>query len=305
MTVRRTLLIFVVLAALLGAAQWWLQWYGQRRLQQVVSKLRPWVEVSVGHARFWLWGEVALRDIRLRPRAMYAAQYGLPLDYTATVDSLRLHGLRPAWNGGLRLEAAALDLHGVHLPLPDWGWSVTVARGADGRRLHAPTLRELGVTSLALDVAMRLRWPYGWSRPQVEAVSAVPDLGGVHLRCDLDTGAARLGAPDQLILRACGLRYDDAGLVSRFERRMARDNDVAQSALRDAVVRQLRLDARRTRWPPLNTAAVEAFVRTPAALELRIRPPHPLPLGMIPRAVWPGLPAYLGLTASVPSAAGF
>ncbi|MDE2149578.1 MAG: hypothetical protein KGJ55_07075 [Gammaproteobacteria bacterium] len=304
MNARRLLIAVSTALLLLGAAQWWLQRYAEQRLQQALSALRPWVAVDVGRARFWLWGRVDLRRIAVTPRAWYAASYGLPLGYSMSIAHVSLRRLRPTLDGGLRLSSADVDLHDVHLPLPDWGWNIAVARAANGRRLPAPTLRELGVAALDLDLAVRLRWPHGWRRPRLYATTAIPDLGRAHLSCDLDTGAARLGAPDRLVVNDCRLRYDDAGLVLRFERRMARDNDMTLPALRDAIVRQIALDAARAHRPPLNTVAVRAFVRAPSALELRIVPPRPLALGSIPRAVWPGLPAYLGLTAGVPPAAG-
>jgi len=64
-----------------------------------------------------------------------------------TLDRLHLHRLRLGWNDGPVLTSADIDVQSVYLPLPDWVWSVAVARGAQGRRLQAPSLAVDGLES--------------------------------------------------------------------------------------------------------------------------------------------------------------
>ncbi len=82
---------------------------------------------------------------------------------------------------------------------------------------------------------------------------------------------------------------------------MVRRNDMKLPALQSGINAQIGMDAERSRWPLLNAQALQRFMRQPQqTLRLQIEPPQALSLNKIPRGVWPGLPALLGLTATVP-----
>jgi len=46
------------------------------------------------------------------------------------------------------LTSADIDVKSVHLPLPDWVWSVALARGAQGRRLQFAPPQALSLNNI-------------------------------------------------------------------------------------------------------------------------------------------------------------
>lgn len=304
MRVRPLLIALLTIATVLGIAQLALQRYASVRLQQALAQCRDWAAVEVGHHYFWLWGEARLRDVRIVPQPWLTAIYGLPLGFRIRIDQLRLHRLRFAWHDGLQLRQLDITPRGIHLPLPDWQWSIVVARDAAHQPMPAPTLQDLGVTSLAFDAALRLRFPQALSRPQLLARGRLTGLGAVAVDCGLMAPPGALRDPGMLALTRCRLEYQDLGLAQRFEAQMARINDVDLTTLRRAINLQFRHAARRAHWPPLSTQSVQGFIDDPQRrLRLQMAPPRPLPLNHIPRGLWPGLPALLGLSAALPTAA--
>lgn len=302
MRARRGLIGILILLLLLGGTQYALQRYASAELDTALSQWRDWTDVRVGTRHFWLWGTADLDQISITPSARVGAMYGLPLGYSATIDRLHLHRLRLGWSDGLVLTSADIDVHGVHLPLPDWGWSIAVAHDAQGRRLQAPTLRSLGLKELEFTASLRLQFPQGYSYPQLSAWSAVPSVAHIDLECSLYAPAGASHNLGRIELRHCLLDYQDLGLVQRFELEMARSNDMELPALQNTLSAQIGLDAERSHWALLNMQALQRFVRRPLqTLRLQIAPPQALPLEKIPRGIWPGLPALLGLTAELPS----
>lgn len=303
MQARRVLIGILILLLLLCGAQYAFQRYASAELDRVLSQWRGWADIRVGTRHFWLWGTADLDQISITPNAWVGAMYGLPLDYSATIDRLHLHRLRLEWNDGLVLTSADIDVHGVHLPLPDWVWSVAVAHDAQGRRLQAPTLQSMGFKALDFAAALRLRFPQGYADPRLSVRSTIPGMAHIDLECSLHVPAGASQDPGRIELRHCLLDYQDLGLVQRFELAMARRNDMTLPALQDALVLQIGADAELSHWALLNMQALQRFVRQPQQLlRLQITPPQPLPLEQIPRGIWPGLPALLGLTVELPAA---
>lgn len=301
MRVRRGLICILILLLLLGGAQYALQRYASAELDTTLSQWRNWADISVGQRHFWLWGTADLDQVSITPSAWVGAIYGLPVGYSMTIDRIHLHRLRLGWSDGPVVTSADIDVNGVHLPLPDWDWSVTVARDAQGRRLKAPTLQSLGLKALDFTASLRVQFPQGYSYPNLSAWTAVPGLAHVDLDCALTMPADAGRDPGRIALRHCRLDYKDLGLVQRFELEMARRNGMKLPALQSAIDAQIGLNAERSHWPLLNTQALKRFVRRPQqTLQLQIAPPQALPLEKIPRGIWPGLPALLGLTAELP-----
>jgi len=304
MRVRPLLIALLTVATVLGVAQLALQRYASMQLQRALARCRDWATVEIGRQRFWLWGEAEFSDVRIVPQPWLAAMYGLPLGFRVRIDRLLLHRPRFTWNDGLRLRRFDITPRGVHLPLPDWQWSIVVARDAAQRPMHAPTLQDLGVTSLAFDASLRLRFRRALSLPQLLAHGRLAGLGTVAVDCGLSVPVGALRDPGTLAPTRCQVEYQDLGLAQRFEKQMARVNDVDLASLRRAIDLQLRRDARRAHWPPSSIQSVQGFIDDPQRpLRLRMAPPKPLPLNHIPHGLWPGLPALLGLTAELPVAA--
>jgi hypothetical protein len=299
---RRLLITLVLLALLVAGLQYLLQDYGERELHQALAHTRGWADIQVRDAHFWIWGEVDLDDVDIRPSALYAADLGLPLADDIHFDRVRLHRPRFAFAGWTPyLKSLRLDLRGLDTPVPDWAWNITVAHDSAGAPMWAPTLRDLGIDTLKADVRVDADFSHGLRRPDLVASTRLPDLAALRGGCLLDLRQATLASPDALRIERCRVHYHDLGLMQRFETTMAKRNAIGIDDLRQRIADQVRVDARQAEWPPLNTQAVQDFVRQPGDLILKMNPPAPLALDQIPRNVWRGLPQLLGLTAEQPS----
>lgn len=298
----RGLIALLIVLLILAAAQYALQRYANAALDSALSQCRGWADVQVAQRHFWLWGTADLDQVQVTPSAWVSAMYGLPLGYSFSIKRIHLHHPRLGWRDGPVLRSVAVDADDVSLPLPGWQWQVTVARDARGRRLQAPTLRSLGLHTLSFNLRSRLQFPRSYRMPRWSAWTAPPGLAHLSLDCALQIPEGSGGDPGRITIRRCALTYRDLGLLQDFERKMARINGIKPPTLKQAIVRQLGLDAERSHWPLLNTQALQQLIRQPdTPLRLSIKPERPLSLDRIPRGLWPGLPAFLGLSATVPN----
>lgn len=307
MRIRRGLIWLLAFAVVLGCAQFALQYYGSRALKRSLAQARDWADIRVGSARFWLWGAADLEHIRIMPTARLDTEYGFPRDYAIDIAHLRIHRLRFGWNDGPVLISTNMTARHVVLPVPDWHWPITVARSPSGTRLKAPTPQSMGVTRFLFNADAFLGFMTGYAHPELRLRVEDTNLARIHLQCSLllPQGTNVVRDPGGLEIRNCRQDYQDLGLMKRFEARMATENGVTLPELRREIAIQIARDAARSHWPLLSTQAVQGFIRDPQRiLRLKVTPKTPLPLGDVPQRVWPGLPAYLGLTAVLVSRLG-
>lgn len=300
---RRWIITLLVVVLVLAAAQYGLQRVGEAQLQRFERASQGWANIKVERARFWLWGVVDLKGVRVQPSTWLTGLYGLPLGYTLRIGELRIHHFVPGWNGGLVLDSVAIDARRVHLPIPRWTWLVTVARDRDGERMWAPSLTDLGVYAFNVNIAGSAHFRDGFNRPRVQLAAHKPGLADAALECELQLPPDLLDDPAALAIKACQFDYLDRGLVTHFEQVMARHGGVSVARLQTAIAEQIALASARAHWPYDSRQAMQSFVHAPRQpLQIDIHPPQPLSLEKIPRGVWPGLPAFIGLRASLPGA---
>lgn len=299
---RRWAVAVIVVLVVLGAAQYAIQRLGENALQRVIGQSQTWATISVGRARFWLWGVVELDHVAVKPTAWLSSFYGLTLGYNVRVDEIRVHHFVPGWNDGLVLDSVDVDARSVNIPMLPWRWTITVARNRRGQRMWAPTLTDLGVSSLVFDVSGTANFHAGFERPKLRLLARLPQQAEVALGCALVVPRSVAADPGGLAIDHCRLDYRDRGLMQHFEAMMAQHNKVSVANLQTAIAEQIGLDSARAQWSYLSRQALQTFVHTPGRLlRLEVEPPKPLPLEQIPRGIWSGLPNFIGLKASLPA----
>jgi hypothetical protein len=272
----------IALAAVAVAAQLAAQRVLASRIETLRLQQQPWLRLSVGQQRVWLWGAVHLCDLRLAPQDWYNAVWQLPLGYELRIARVAIDHPRWHLSGPQRGELAAFDVHlrGLHLPVPErWGW--TYALGAPGSALaRPPSLYDLGYRELIADAELRVYPQPRQHRLRVDGEVRVTDFADFQTQCTLQAGAEALdGDTRRLGLSDCRLTYRDRGAVARWQRALAQRAGLSRARLEDLLARSFQNWAQRAGLlldaPSLTAFA--AFVRAPHVLALQSAPPAPVP----------------------------
>lgn len=259
----------------LAAAAVLLQAYLVGRIHEemdgLAARLVPHGELRYERLWPWPWGAGRIWGLSFQPEGLLQLSLqtlpGLRID----ARELRVDRLRLDAQGMIeRLEGRLIGVEIPVVPMP-----APLARGADLAQQHWPSLHELGLERLVLDVDFRVQYLAQADLAVIQLDASGAGLGRARLNLQLEGSPHQFHRiQDQIRLRRLDLSFADEGLLGRYKTSAAARARLAPADWERATIQALerRMRAEHWRWDADSRDALFGLIRQPRNLRARIDP---------------------------------